>query len=122
MHDITGEVQSAIGDSGASDGVATVFVMHTTAAIIVSEYEPGIIADIHVPLQRIAPSDAEYRHNALNADDNAHSHLTGSIIGPSQTIPFTAGRLTLGTWQRVALLELDTRPRSRKIVVQVMGE
>lgn len=122
MHDVTDQVQSAIRESGASNGIVTVFVMHTTASIIVSEYEPGILEDIEIPLERVAPVDAHYRHNSLNADDNAHSHLLGSIIGPSQTIPFVDGRLSLGTWQRVVLLELDTHPRTRRVVSQVMGE
>lgn len=122
MHDVTDRVESAIRESGTSDGIVTVFVRHTTASIVVSEYEPGIIQDIEIPLERIAPPDARYQHNALNADDNAHSHLLGSIMGPSETIPFSDARLSLGTWQRVVLLELDTRPRTRQVVVQVMGE
>jgi secondary thiamine-phosphate synthase enzyme len=122
MHDITGEVGRIVQESGCQNGVVNVFVRHTTAAIMIGEYEPGLVHDIPVPLERIAPPDRDYRHNQLNHDDNAHSHLVGSIMGPSETVPFTDGRPVLGTWQQVILLELDTHPRRREVVVQVIGE
>lgn len=122
MHDVTTEVESAIKQSGCTNGIATTYVMHTTAAIMIGEFEPGLVEDISVPLERIAPAGAGYRHNDLNHDDNAHSHLVGSIMGPSETVPFSDGRIALGTWQRVILLELDTHPRARRVVVQVVGE
>lgn len=122
MHDITGAVHQAVQQSGCRTGLVNVFVRHTTAAIMVGEYEPGLLHDIPIPVERIAPPDGEYRHNALNHDDNAHSHLVGSIMGPSETIPFSDGALMLGTWQQVILLELDTHPRRREVVIQVVGE
>jgi secondary thiamine-phosphate synthase enzyme len=122
MHDLTHEVGEALRASGLRNGLATVFVRHTTAAIIVGEYEPGLIHDMPAQIERMAPASATYRHNALNHDDNAHSHLVGSIMGPSETTPFVDGSLMLGTWQQIILLELDTHPRRREIVVQLIGE
>lgn len=122
MHDMTELVSGAIVESGCLSGIVTVFVSHTTAAVTISEYEPGLIADIGPALERIAPAGISYRHNALNHDDNAHSHLQSSIIGPSLVVPFDAGRLELGTWQRIVLIDGDTHPRERHVVIQVMGE
>lgn len=122
MHDISGEAQRAIQQSGRRNGIVTVFVRHTTAAIMVGEYEPGLVHDFPAQIERIAPAIGSYRHNELNHDDNAHSHLVGSIMGPSETVPFTDGHLLLGTWQQIILLELDTHPRQREVVIQVVGE
>jgi secondary thiamine-phosphate synthase enzyme len=122
MHDLTRHVASSIGASGCEDGIVTVFVAHTTAAVMMSEHEPGLLQDVRLPMQRMAPADLGYLHNQLNADDNAHSHLLASILGPSLTVPFEHGRLVLGTWQSIALIELDTHPRRRDVVIHVMGE
>lgn len=122
MHDISSEVQQAVQRSECQNGLAHVFVRHTTAAIMIGEYEPGLVHDFPAQVERLAPSDARYRHNELNHDDNAHSHLVGSIMGPSETVPFTDGRLELGTWQQITLLELDSHPRRREVVIQIMGE
>lgn len=122
MHNLTELVTGAIAGSGCRSGIVTVFVVHTTASVTISEYEPGLIADIGPALDRIAPPGTGYRHNALNHDDNAHSHLQSSIIGPSLVVPFDAGRLELGTWQRIVLIDGDTHPRDRQVVIQVMGE
>jgi secondary thiamine-phosphate synthase enzyme len=122
MHDLTHEVSEALRANGLRNGLATVFVRHTTAAIIIGEFEPGLVHDMPEQIERMAPALATYRHNALNHDDNAHSHLVGSIMGPSETTPFVDGSLVLGTWQQIILLELDTHPRRREIVVQLIGE
>ncbi|TVR73063.1 MAG: YjbQ family protein [Sphaerobacteraceae bacterium] len=122
MHDITGEVQRTVQQSGCQNGLVTAFVRHTTAAIMIGEYEPGLIHDMPAYIERLAPAGVDYRHNQVNHDDNAHSHLAGSVIGPSETIPVVDGRLVLGTWQQIILIELDTHPRSREVVIQVVGE
>ncbi len=122
MHDITGQVQRVIQDAGMGDGIATVFVRHTTAAIMIGEHEAGLIHDIPIVIERLVPRGDHYRHNDLNRDDNAHSHVLGSVIGPSETIPFTDGELALGTWQQIVLIELDTHPRSRQIIIRLTGE
>jgi secondary thiamine-phosphate synthase enzyme len=122
MHDITSVVSQVISESGCQSGLVNVFVRHTTAVIMIGEYEPGLVHDIPVPIERIAPADLDYRHNQLNHDDNAHSHLVGSLMGPSETVPFAGAQMLLGTWQQIILLELDTHPRNREVVVQVLGE
>jgi secondary thiamine-phosphate synthase enzyme len=122
MHDITGEVQDAVQQCGCQNGLANVFVRHTTAVIMIGEFEPGLVHDIPLQMERLAPAAGDYRHNEVNRDDNAHSHLIGSIMGPSETVPFSDGRLALGTWQQITLLELDTHPRRREVLVQVIGE
>lgn len=122
MQDLTRMVQGVVADSGLTAGIVVIFVAHSTAGVTVSEFEPGLIEDIRQTLERIAPADADYRHNALNRDDNAHSHLRSSVIGPSLTVPFESGRLALGTWQRVVLIDFDTHPRTRQVVIQVIGE
>lgn len=122
MHDVTGEVETAVQQSGIRNGIVTTFVTHTTAAVIIGEYESGLVTDIGPALERFMPPGAGYRHNELNADDNAHSHLVGSIMGPSESVPVVDGRPMLGMWQRIILLELDTHPRTRRLVIQVVGE
>lgn len=122
MLDVTPEAMQAIQASGCRAGLVTLFVAHTTAAITIGEYEPGLIADMPAAMERIAPSSVPYRHNALNHDDNAHSHLRGSIIGQSLSVPFEQGELVLGAWQRIILIDFDTHPRARDVVIQVMGE
>lgn len=122
MHDLTTVAQDAITDSGCQAGIATVFVAHTTASIAISEYEPGLISDIHGTLERIAPAGYRSLHNQLNRDDNSHSHLRSTVIGPSMVVPFDHGRLLLGTWQRIVLIDFDTHPRTRTVHIQVMGE
>lgn len=120
-HDLTGEVARAVTNSGIRDGVATVFVVGSTAAITTIEFESGAIADLNALLDRLAPRDADYRHHLRWHDDNGSSHVRAALIGPSVTIPVVDGALALGTWQQVLLLECDTRPREREIVIQIVG-
>ncbi|GBD21543.1 hypothetical protein HRbin28_01992 [bacterium HR28] len=122
MLDVTRQVREVIQASGIRDGLVCVFVAHSTAAVSVSEYEPGLVQDIRLTAERLAPQHADYAHNRLNADDNAHSHLRSLVIGPSVTVPLVDGALTLGTWQRIVLLDFDTHPRTRTVWVQVLGE
>jgi secondary thiamine-phosphate synthase enzyme len=121
-HDITGQVASAIAESGLKYGVATIFVVGSTAALTTIEFEPGAVADFNGLLDRLAPRAAEYIHHQRWGDDNGSSHVRAALIGPSLTIPFVDGGLTLGTWQQITLIELDTRPRKREIIVQLVGE
>jgi secondary thiamine-phosphate synthase enzyme len=102
-------------------GVVCVFVEGSTAAITTMEHEPGGVEDLRAALDRLLPASADYAHNRLNADDNAHAHLRASLVGPSVTMPLADGRLALGTWQQVVLLDFDTRPRDRRVHVQVLG-
>ncbi len=122
MVDVTPQVRAAIDASRIRNGIVCVFVAHSTAAVSVSEYEPGLVEDIRIAAERIAPARSDYAHNRLNADDNAHSHLRAVVVGPSVTIPLVDGALTLGTWQRIVLIDFDTHARTRTVWVQVLGE
>ena len=101
-------------------GIASVFVPGATAAITTMENEPGNVFDLRQLLDRLVPRDAGWEHNRLNHDSNAHAHIRAAIVGPSETIPFEAGRLMLGTWQQVVLVDFDDRPRERTVLVNVV--
>ena len=121
-HDITSQVAASIAESGLTAGVATIFVVGSTAALTTIEFEPGAVADFNGLLDRLAPRAAEYIHHQRWGDDNGSSHVRAALVGPSLTIPFVDGALTLGTWQQILLLEFDTRPRRREIVIQIVGD
>ena len=121
-HDITRAVQEALKASGVSDGIVTVWVVGSTAAVTSIEFESGAIADFNRMFEVLAPRHGEYQHHLRWHDDNGSSHVRAALLGPSITIPFVDGTLTLGTWQQVMLLEMDTRPRQREVIVQVLGE
>jgi secondary thiamine-phosphate synthase enzyme len=121
-HDITAAVAAAIAEAGIDDGIVTIFVVGSTAAVTTIEFEPGAIADFGRLLDDLAPRDADYDHHARWDDDNGSSHVRAALLGPSLTVPIVHGQLTLGTWQQIMLLECDTRPRRREIVMQVLGE
>jgi secondary thiamine-phosphate synthase enzyme len=121
VHDITDEVANAVRDGGIRNGVVTVFVPGSTAGITAIEHEGGMIRDLKEFLERTAPTDAPYHHNH-GGDSNGHAHVRSAFIGPSLTVPLVNGRLTLGTWQQIVLVDFDDRPRKREVVVQVVGE
>ena len=121
-HDLTDIVAAAIAQSGCAGGLAAVFVVGSTAAVTTIEYEPGAIADLNRLFEEIAPRDADYRHHLRWGDDNGSSHVRAALLGPSLTVPFAGGTLLLGTWQQIMLIEFDTRPRKREIVIQIVGE
>ncbi len=122
MADITGNVNDAIESSGIRSGIVTVFVPGSTGAVSTVEYEPGLLKDIPLALERIAPSNISYDHNKTWGCDNGLSHVKATLMGPSLTVPFTDGRMMLGTWQQVVFLDLDTRGRDRKLILQIMGD
>jgi len=122
VRDITAEVAQAVQSAGLKAGIVTVFCPGSTGGLTTIEYEDGVIADLGQVLDEIAPRGRAYRHHLRWGDDNGHAHIRAALIGPSITVPFVAGRLTLGTWQQIVLCDFDTRPRSRRLVVQVMGE
>ena len=121
-HDVTPVVARALAESGLQAGIATVFVVGSTAAVTTIEFEPGAVHDLNAAFEEIAPRDAPYRHHLRWGDDNGSSHVRAAMLGPSVTIPFKKGELLLGTWQQIALVEFDTRPRRRELVVQIIGE
>lgn len=119
--DLTEGVESVARTSGVARGLVTVFATGSTVAITTMEYEPGGVADLQTLLERLIPQGAEYEHNRLNHDSNAHAHLRAAVIGPSETVPLVDGRLALGTWQQIVLIDFDDRPRSRTVTVQVLS-
>jgi secondary thiamine-phosphate synthase enzyme len=122
MIDITPQIDEVIRETNLQDGIVAVFVSGSTAAITTIEYEPGLKKDFPKMLARIAPRGIEYEHDNTWHDGNGHSHVRASLIGPSLTVPFKNKDLMLGTWQQIVLLEMDIRPRERKIVLQMIGE
>jgi len=123
IENITKRVQEAVGETGLRAGLATVFIRHTTASVMIIEDEPGIRADTKAIWERLIPADARWQHNTRNpGEDNAHSHLRGHLQGPSVTIPFAESALLLGTWQQIVVVDFDTRARQRELVIQVIGE
>ena len=120
--DITDKVSQVVRESQIGSGAVIVFVVGSTAAITTIEYEPGLKKDFPEMLSRLAPREIEYAHDNTWHDGNGHSHIRASLIGPSLAIPILEGRLTLGTWQQIVLIEMDTRPRERTIILQVIGE
>jgi secondary thiamine-phosphate synthase enzyme len=120
--DLTDPVRAAVAEVGARDGVVVVFVVGSTAGVTTIEYEPGAVADLDRAFEQLAPRHGEYRHHERWGDDNGSSHVRAALLGPSLTVPIVAGRLVLGTWQQIVLVEFDTRGRSREVVVQVLGE
>lgn len=120
-HDLTPLVSRAVEDSGLPAGIATVFVVGSTAGVTTIEFEPGAVHDLNAVFEALAPRDGEYRHHLRWGDDNGSSHVRAALLGPSVTIPFADEALLLGTWQQILLLEFDTRARRREIVVQLVG-
>ncbi len=121
--DITGQVAAAVAGSGLAAGVVTLFHVGSTAGITTTEYEPGLVNhDLKAAFERLAPEDGRYEHENTWDDDNGHAHVRASLLGPSLSVPFVAGRLTLGTWQQIILVDFDTRPRTRTVICQIVGQ
>ena len=119
--DITAEVQQAVEAAGLDEGQVLVFVRGSTAAIATMEHEPGGVSDLQTMLERLIPTHGDYEHNRLNHDTNSHAHQRASLIGPSEAVPVLGGRLALGTWQQLVLIDFDDRPRERTVVMQTIG-
>jgi len=120
--DITENIQNIVDKSKIKDGIACIFVKGSTGTLTTIEYEPGLMKDLPRALQKIAPKGEHYDHHETWHDDNGHSHVRASIIGPSITLPIKDNVLLHGTWQQVVFVELDTRSRDRNIIVQIVGE
>jgi len=120
--DLTGEAKEKISQSEIQNGQATFFVAGSTAGFTTVEYEPGLVEDLEELFERIAPKDKYYHHEETWHDGNGFSHVRASLLKPSLTVPIVDGKPTLGTWQQVILIDFDNRPRSREIILQVLGE
>ncbi len=120
---ITEHAQKAVDESGIKEGLAVLFNVGSTAGITTTEFEPGLVNyDLAAAFEKIAPENARYEHEETWHDDNGHAHVRASLLGPSLTVPIVDGRLTLGTWQQIILVDFDTRPRTRTVVCQILGD
>jgi secondary thiamine-phosphate synthase enzyme len=119
--DLTPAVERRVEESGVRDGIATVFVSGSTAGLTTIEFEPGVVRDLRDCFERIAPREIPYAHEQAWHDGNGHSHVRAGLLGPSLVVPIQAGRLALGTWQQIVLVDFDNRPRKRTFTVTVMG-
>ncbi len=119
--DITGEMRAAVEKSGIRSGTVTAFVPGSTGGITTIEYEPGLLKDVPELMEKLIPSGCSYHHDETWHDGNGFSHLRSALIGPDITVPFSSGKLLLGTWQQVVFLEFDNRSRNREIIFQIMG-
>ena len=122
VHDITGRISQVVRASELRNGTVTIFCPSSTSALTTIEYESGCVSDLRRLFEEIVPGNREYAHNARWGDGNGHSHIRAALLGPSLTIPFVNGHLTLGTWQQVIYVDFDVRPRNRELVLQMIGE
>jgi secondary thiamine-phosphate synthase enzyme len=120
--DITPKIDEAVRRSGLSDGTVTAFVPGSTGGITTIEYEPGLLKDLPELMEKLVPSNRPYEHDKTWHDGNGFSHLRSALVGPGVTVPFSGGKLALGTWQQLVFLEFDNRPRRRDIICQIIGE
>ncbi len=120
--DITQHVQEELFNSPLCDGLVTVFVPGSTGGVLTLEFEPGLVRDLKEAFERLAPRGAPYHHDRTWRDGNGHAHVRASLVGPSLSVPFKQRRLTLGTWQQIAFVDFDNRPRRRILILQMMGE
>ena len=120
---ITDQISEIIDQSDIDSGIVIIFNVGSTAGITTTEYEPGLVNyDIEAAFERVAPQNARYEHEETWHDDNGHSHVRATMLGPSLTVPVVDGQMTLGTWQQIILVDFDTRPRTRTIICQIIGE
>ena len=122
IHDITDAIANIVSSSGLKAGTVTIFCPSSTSALTTIEYESGAVSDLKRLFEEIIPQEREYAHNARWHDGNGHSHVRAALLGPSLTIPFVEGQLTLGTWQQVIYVDFDNKPRRRELVLQMIGE
>jgi secondary thiamine-phosphate synthase enzyme len=120
--DITSSVEQVVGESRVRDGVVNVAVIGSTASVSTIEYEPALVEDVKEQLEKLIPHTLASRHSATWGDDNGFSHIRATLMGPSMTLPVAEGRIVLGTWQQVVVIDHDNRPRQRRIRIQVVGE
>ncbi len=120
--DITGKVESILRESGIKDGLLTVFVTGSTASVTTIEYESGVIQDLKDAIERMAPMGIPYRHDSRWGDGNGYAHVRAALLKPGVTVPVIDGKLTLGAWQQIVLIDFDNRPRKRRLAVEIIGD
>ena len=119
---VTDRVQNEVSASGINDGIATVFVPGSTAGVTTIEYEQGVVNDLKNAIEKVAPEGIHYEHDARWGDGNGYSHVRAALTGASFSVPFDGGLLTLGTWQQIVIMDFDNRPRTRNVIVQIVGD
>jgi secondary thiamine-phosphate synthase enzyme len=119
--DITTQVSRTVAESGLTEGQVLIFVPGSTAAITIIEFESGVVKDLKEAIERLAPTGITYRHDARWGDGNGYAHVRAALLGPSLTVPLVNGRLVLGTWQQIVLVDFDNEPRDRKVIVSISG-
>jgi len=122
MHDLTADVEACIHESGITEGLVVVSVPGSTASVTTIEFESGALSDLVEAIERLAPQDMHYDHNARWGDGNGFSHVRSALLGPSACLPIHEGRLVRGTWQQILLADFDNGPRTRRIAVQIVGD
>jgi secondary thiamine-phosphate synthase enzyme len=122
IQDITSQVNQEVAQSGIKNGIVTVFVPGSTGGVTTVEFESGLVSDLQQMFDRIIPTHIAYKHDLRWGDGNGHAHVRASLLGPSLTVPLVDGRLTLGTWQQIVFVDFDNRSRSRRLIVQIVGE
>lgn len=120
--DLTDRAQGVVDGAGIGEGLCTVFVAHSTCGVTTIECEPGANADFNTVLEELAPRARRWEHNVRNADTNGHAHVRAALVGPSVSVPVRGARLAVGTWQRIVCVDMDDRPRTRTVLVQLLGE
>jgi secondary thiamine-phosphate synthase enzyme len=120
--DLTPALKEKIDSSGLHTGTATLFISGSTAGLTTIEYEPGLLRDLPEMFEKLAPENADYHHHETWGDRNGSAHVRAALVGPSLVVPFTGGRLDLGTWQQVVLMDFDDRPRRRSVLCRLMGQ
>jgi secondary thiamine-phosphate synthase enzyme len=121
IHDLTAKIAVIVGRSGVQTGIVNIFNVGSTAAVGTIEFEPGLAKDLPAMLDRLIPPSRDYGHEQAWHDGNGHSHLQATLLGPSMTVPVAEGKMLLGTWQQIFLLECDVRSRDRTVVVTVVS-
>jgi len=122
IQDITAQVNQEVARSGVKGGIVTVFVPGSTGGVTTIEFESGLVSDLRQMFERIIPTNIAYKHDLRWGDGNGYAHVRASLLGPSLTVPIVNGSLTLGTWQQIVFVDFDNRPRSRRLIVQIVGE
>jgi len=122
LEDVTVAVQDRIGESGLANGIACVALVGSTGGVSTLEFEPGLLKDVPAFMEKLLPSDAPYHHDETWHDGNGFSHMRSFLMKTSLTVPFSDGRLVLGTWQQIVVANFDNRPRTRRVVIQLVGE
>ena len=120
--DITASIEKTVGESGVREGIVNVSIIGSSASVSTIEYEPALVEDVKEQLEKLIPHTLASRHSATWGDDNGFSHIRATLMGPSTTLPVAEGRIVLGTWQQIVVIDHDNRPRKRRIRVQVVGE